>query len=107
MLAATLSAFRATYAIEALTQILQYAFIFFVQLPVVLSVVRTRRTAILCIALVCVGTLAAILFAFVIHHTQGIRPGPGVLQREPEPARLSRCVPGAAARSCCGGPRDP
>ena len=46
MLAATLSAFRATYSIEALTQILQYAFIFFVQLPVVISVVRTRRTAI-------------------------------------------------------------
>jgi O-antigen ligase len=71
LLAATLSAFRATHAIEALTQIMQYAFIFFVQLPVVLTVVRTRRTAILCLALVCAGTLAAILLAHVSQHTQG------------------------------------
>ena len=71
LLAATLSAFRATHATEALTQIMQYAFIFFVQLPVVLTVVRTRRTAILCLALVCAGTLAAILLAHVSQHTQG------------------------------------
>jgi O-antigen ligase len=66
-----LSAFRATYAVEALTQIMQYAFIFFVQLPVVLSVVRTRRTAILCVGLVCAGTLAAILLAYLTNQTQG------------------------------------
>ena len=71
LLAATLSAFRATHATEAVTQILQYAFIFFVQLPVVLTVVRTRRTAIVCLALVCAGTLAAILLAHVAQHTQG------------------------------------
>jgi len=71
LLAATLSAFRATYAIEALTQTIQYAFIFFIQLPAVLSVVRTRRTVIWCLALVCAGTLAAILLAYVTQQTQG------------------------------------
>jgi len=71
LLAATLSAFRATYAIEALTQVLQYAFIFFVLLPVVLSVIRTRRLALWCVVMVCAGTLGAILLALVSHHTQG------------------------------------
>lgn len=71
MLAALLSSFRATYAIEAMTQILQYAFIFFVQIPVVLSVVRTRRLAVTSIALICVGTLAAVLHAYIFQPTQG------------------------------------
>jgi O-antigen ligase len=71
LLAATLSVFRATYPIEALTQCLQYAFVFFVLIPAVLSVVRTRKTAIICIALVCAGTLAAMLHAYLTQSTQG------------------------------------
>jgi O-antigen ligase len=71
LLAATLSAFRASYPIEALTQCLQYAFVFFVLIPAVLSVVRTRKTAIICIALVCAGTLAAMLHAYLTQSTQG------------------------------------
>jgi len=71
LLAAALSAFRATHAVEALTQILQYAFIFFVQVPAVLSVVRTRRTAVVSLLLVCVGTIGATLHAYLAHDVQG------------------------------------
>lgn len=71
MIASLLSAFRATYTIEALTQILQYAFVFFVQIPVVLSVVRTRRLALTSILLLCLGTLGAILHAYLTQSTQG------------------------------------
>ncbi len=71
LLAALASAFRATYATEALTQVLQYAFIFFVQVPVVISVVTTRYRAITAIALLCAGSLAAILHSFIYRPTQG------------------------------------
>lgn len=71
MLAALLSAFRALYASEALTQVLQYLFVFFVQIPVLLTVVRTRRRAVLCILLLCLGTLGAMLHAYLIPQTQG------------------------------------
>jgi hypothetical protein len=71
LLAAALSSFRATYTSEALTQLLQYAFIFFVQIPVVLSVVRTRRAALISLALVCAGTLGAMLHAYLTQDTQG------------------------------------
>ncbi|MPZ63259.1 MAG: hypothetical protein GEU93_18630 [Propionibacteriales bacterium] len=71
LLAAFFSAFRATYPIEALTQILQYFFIFFVQIPVVLVVIRTRRAALASLALICAGTLVAILHAHMTQQTQG------------------------------------
>jgi len=71
VLAAVLSSFRATEATEALTQVLQYAFIFFVQVPAVLTVVRTRRAALASLVLLCVGTLGATLFAYVTQDTQG------------------------------------
>ena len=71
ILAALVSAFRSTHAMEAMTQVLQYAFIFFVQVPVVISVVRTRGRAVTSIALLCFGTLAAIAHAYVFRPTQG------------------------------------
>ena len=71
LLAALLSAFRATQALEAVTQVLQYAFIFLVQVPVVISVVTSRYRAVLSAALLCVGTLAAIAHAWVLRPTQG------------------------------------
>lgn len=70
LLVAVLSAFRATYSVEALTQTLQYAFIFFIQVPVVVSVVHTRRRAVVCIALLCVGTLLAILHSYLFRPVQ-------------------------------------
>jgi hypothetical protein len=66
-----LSAFRATYATEAMTQTLQYVFVLFVQVPVIVSVVTTRRRAVASIALLCVGTLGAILHAYLTQSTQG------------------------------------
>ena len=71
IMAALLSAFRATYVGEALTQVLQYAFIFFIQIPVILTVVRTRRRALTCILLLCLGSLAAMLHAYLTQQTQG------------------------------------
>jgi O-antigen ligase len=71
ILAALLSAFRATYAGEAMSQVLQYLFVFFVQVPVVITVVRTRRKAITSVLLLCVGTLGAILHAFITQSEQG------------------------------------
>lgn len=71
LLAALVSGFRATYASEALTQFLQYAFIFFVQVPVVLSVVTTRRRVVVSVVLLCVGTLGAIAHAWLFRPTQG------------------------------------
>lgn len=71
ILAALVSAFRSTHAMEAMTQILQYAFIFFVQVPVVISVVRTRGRAVASVALLCFGTLAAIAHSYVFRPTQG------------------------------------
>ena len=71
ILAALVSAFRATHATEALTQVLQYAFIFFIQVPVVIGVVTTRKRAVTSVALLCFGTLAAILHSYVYRPTQG------------------------------------
>jgi O-antigen ligase len=71
IVAAMLSAFRATYAFEALTQILQFGFIFFVLIPVILAVIRTRRAALASLALLCIGTLAANLHAHLSQQTQG------------------------------------
>lgn len=70
LLVAVLSSFRATYSTEALTQTLQYAFIFFIQVPVLLSIVRTRRRAVVCVAMLCLGTLLAILHSFLFRPTQ-------------------------------------
>ena len=69
--AALLSAYRATYPFQALTQVLQYLFIFFVQIPVILAVIRTRIATLLCLMLMCAGTLAAMLYAHISEQTQG------------------------------------
>jgi O-antigen ligase len=71
VVATLVSAFRATHATEALTQTAQYVFVFFVEIPVVMSVVTTRRRAIASVALLCAGTLAAILHAYLTQPTQG------------------------------------
>ncbi|MFZ2407590.1 MAG: O-antigen ligase family protein [Methylobacter sp.] len=42
LLFALLSAFRATFPLESLTQVLQFTFIFFIQIPVILTVVRSQ-----------------------------------------------------------------
>ncbi len=71
LLATLVSAFRALHAFEALTQSLQYVFIFFIQVPVILSVVTTRLRALVSVVLLCLGTLAAIGYAYVTQPVQG------------------------------------
>lgn len=71
MFFAVVSAFRATIAIEALTQVLQYTFVFFVLLPAVVTVVSTRRRAVTSVALLCLGSLGAIAHAFLVQDEQG------------------------------------
>lgn len=66
-----LSAFRALQPLEALTQTLQYVFVFFIQIPAVFSVVTTRRRAVWSLLLLCLGTLGAIAHAYLVHSTQG------------------------------------
>ncbi|HYJ70293.1 MAG TPA: O-antigen ligase family protein [Nocardioidaceae bacterium] len=86
LITALLSAFRATYPFEALTQVLQYVFIFFVQIPVILAVIRTRKAVILSMALMCLGTLLAILHSHITHQTQGA--GRAVVFYSENPNRL-------------------
>lgn len=71
MLFAVVSAFRATIATEALTQVLQYAFVFYVLMPAVVTVVSTRRRAVTSVVLLCLGSLAAIAHAHLVQAEQG------------------------------------
>lgn len=71
MLFAVLSAFRSLVAAEAMTQVLQYGFVFFVLLPAVLSVVTTRRRAVISVLLLCLGSLGAIAHAHLVQAEQG------------------------------------
>jgi len=71
MLFAVVSAFRSMIAVEALTQVLQYGFVFFVLLPAVVTVVVTRRRAVTCVVLLCVGSLGAIAHAYLVQAEQG------------------------------------
>lgn len=57
LLFALLSAFRATYPSEALTQTLQFTFIFFVQIPVILTAVRSPSMLRWSLLLLLVGSL--------------------------------------------------
>ena len=71
LVAALVSSFRATYPVEALTQLAQFAFIFFVQIPVALTVVRTRRIVRWSVALFVVGSLAAVVVSILTGHATG------------------------------------
>jgi O-antigen ligase len=71
MFFAVVSAFRATIATEALTQVLQYAFVFFVLMPAVVTVVSTRRRAVVSVVLLCLGSLGAIAHAHLVQAEQG------------------------------------
>jgi O-antigen ligase len=68
---ALLSTFRATHPIESLTQMLEFCFIFFVQLPVILTLVKTPwmfRTSVL---LFLGGILLGATVAMVLGQVQG------------------------------------
>lgn len=57
---AILSTFRATHPVEAVTQLLQFAFIFFVQLPVVFTIARSAPVLRWSIVLFGVGSLIGV-----------------------------------------------
>lgn len=65
VLFALLSAFRATYPLEALTQTLQFAFIFFIQLPVVLTVVKSPSMLRWSLLLLVLGTVLVTGWAMI------------------------------------------
>jgi O-antigen ligase len=71
LLVAMISAFRATEPVEALTQLLQFAFIFFVQIPVVLTVVRSRFVLRAALIAFFAGTMVAILTAYLLEPLSG------------------------------------
>lgn len=65
VLAGLASAFRSTYPMEALWQILQYGFVFFVQLPVILTLCRSRATVRRALGMVIIGYVLVIGIAMV------------------------------------------
>jgi O-antigen ligase len=68
---ALLSTFRATHQGEAITQLVQYGFIFFVQIPVVLTVVRTRRLLELTLVALAIGSFIGLVLAFAVERSGG------------------------------------
>jgi O-antigen ligase len=71
LIAAVLSAFRATYPMEALTQTLEFAFIFLLQIPAVLTAARSERAVRLAVAAVIAGSLVAIAISAVTEPRAG------------------------------------
>jgi O-antigen ligase len=71
LVAATLSTFRATHPMQAVTQLLQFAFIFFVQLPVVLTMARSAPLLRWGLVLFGVGSLVGVAQAMVGGQLQG------------------------------------
>lgn len=63
LLFALLSAFRATFPLEALTQTFQFAFIFFIQIPVILTAVRSQSMLRWSLLLLLVGSLITTVWA--------------------------------------------
>jgi O-antigen ligase len=69
--AATVSTFRATETEEAVEQLLQFAFIFFIQLPVVLTIARDAVTVRWAVLLFAAGSLSGVLEAMANGRIQG------------------------------------
>lgn len=65
MLAGLVSAFRATYPLLALGQVLQYGFIFFVQLPLIITFVRSRRMLVASLAIFFIGYVFVVVEAML------------------------------------------
>jgi len=62
---------RASHPVEALTQILVFAFIFFIQLPVILTLTKSQYVLRMSLLLFFGGAMIGTLWAFVYHHVQG------------------------------------
>lgn len=68
---ALLSCLRATHPIEAITQFAQFAFILAVEIPVLMTVVRSRRILHLMLGALTAGTLVGIVISFVLQQAAG------------------------------------
>jgi O-antigen ligase len=68
---ALLSTLRATQPLESLTQVLQYVFIFFVQLPVVMTLARPQLVVRLSLILLLLARLIVVAGAFVFARLSG------------------------------------
>ena len=64
---ALLSTVRATLPLQALTQTVQFAFVFFVQLPVVMTIARTRRLIRWSLVLFIVGSFGVVVVSILTH----------------------------------------
>ena len=73
LVAGLVSAFRSTYPIEAAYHVLQFAFVFFLQLPVLLTLTRSRRAIDAMIAMFILGYLAVIAVSLLQPSTAGGR----------------------------------
>jgi O-antigen ligase len=71
LLAALVSTFRSTHPIESLTQIVQFAFIFYVQLPVIVTLMSSRRVLNATLLLFFCGALVGAGWAAIFQHVQG------------------------------------
>jgi hypothetical protein len=68
---ALLATFRAPQPVEALTQTVQYAFIFFVQIPVIVTVVRSGAVLRAVLVAFTAGTLVGVLTAYALQVPSG------------------------------------
>jgi O-antigen ligase len=71
VLAALVSTLRATHPLESVTQIAQFAFIFFVQLPVVLTMARSQFMLRATLACFSSGSAVGVVQAFLERNAQG------------------------------------
>lgn len=71
LLFALASGLRATHPIEAITQFAQFAFIFCVELPVLMTVVTSIRMVQLMLGALTTGTLAGIIASLVLNQAAG------------------------------------
>jgi O-antigen ligase len=70
MMAGMLGGFRSTVPIQSVLQVIQYAFVFFVVLPVVLTIARTRAIVYAALASFLAGYLVVISIAFATQRVQ-------------------------------------
>lgn len=71
LLFALISTFRATHPIDSFNQILQFVFIFFVVIPVILTLVRSQLMFRLSLVALLGGMLVGIILAILSGHVQG------------------------------------
>ncbi len=70
MIGGLLGGFRATAPIQSVFQVMQYGFVFFVQIPVILTLARSRSMVILAVVSFLTGYLTVVAIAFLTQTVQ-------------------------------------